>query len=111
MADSDMQSLEKRIEEFGTKSTQILTFLSFAMVVVATLGTTVADSDQKLAMHNALKWWLRALYPVLFGVVPLKDFCPNKWLWYQMIRWLKFFLLWIDVGLIFLGLRQFAHAV
>jgi hypothetical protein len=104
--------IEKRIQELGDKSTQILTFLSFAIVVVATLGTSSSLAPtQKQEMSSAMRWWIAAVFPVLIGIAPLKELAWKKPGWYSFVRWLKFGLLWVSVFLILCGLRQFSHVV
>jgi hypothetical protein len=43
--DNTLKNLSNRITELGEKSTQVLIFLSFALVVVATLGTNIETLD------------------------------------------------------------------
>ncbi len=112
MNNTEVGDLANRIKELGDKSTQILIFLSFALVVVATLGTNPAlGSGQKFAMSLAMRWWLRAVYPVLLAILPVKEFRENNLRWYRIIRISKFVLLWIAIACIFFGARQFAHAI
>jgi H+/Cl- antiporter ClcA len=68
----DKDEISQRIEELGQKSSQILLFLSFAMVSVATLKTVSGASSA--ALDGALLWWKWALLPVLIGVLPMKEF-------------------------------------
>ena len=107
-----VESLAARIKELGDKSTQILIFLSFALVVVATLGANPAlGPSQKSAMSLAMRWWLRAVYPVLVAILPLKEFRENNLSWYRFIRILKFILIWIAILFIFFGARNFSSAI
>jgi hypothetical protein len=104
--------IESRIKELGDKSTQLLLFLSFSFVAVVTMKSDphIAKTQQH-ALTIAMRWWVGALVPILFGVVPLKD-C--KWLnprWYNRIRWLKFVLLWIAIALILFGAGYFASGI
>ena len=86
--------IEARIKELGDKSTQILIFLSFALVVVATLRSNPAlGLEQKTALVAAMRWWMRAVWPVLLGIVPLKEFRENSRTWYRTVRITKVVLL------------------
>ena len=103
----EIEEISKRIEELGNKSSQILLFLSFAMVSVATLKTI---NHAPTALDNALLWWKWALLPVLVCVLPMKEFGWNSLAWYQVIRWIRFGLLWLAVGLIVGGVITFFEA-
>jgi hypothetical protein len=79
MADNSLgresDDLAIRINELSTKSTQLLLFLTFAIVGAATLGTSQSSADQTL-VRGATWWWILAVFPVLLGVLPVKAF---KW--------------------------------
>jgi len=104
--------IEDRIKELGDKSTQLLLFLSFAFVAVVTMK---ADPKivkiQQHALTIAMRWWASALLPILFGVLPLKDFCWRNPLWYNRIRRLKFALLWFAIILIIIGAGYFGCGI
>jgi hypothetical protein len=104
----DKDEISQRIDELGKKSSQILLFLSFAMVSVATLKTI--NDAPTAALNNALLWWKWALLPVLVGVLPMKEFGWKSLAWYQIIRWTRFVLLWLAVGLIVGGVLAFLKA-
>jgi len=104
--------LEARIKELGDKSTQILIFLSFALVVVAALRSNPAlGLEQKTALVAAMRWWMRAVWPVLLGIVPLKEFRENSRTWYRTVRITKVVLLWLAAIFILLGLYRFAYGI
>lgn len=109
MEEPQTEKLSKRIDELGAKSTQILTFLSFVIIADVTLASTTTDATRKLAMSSALKWWLWALYPVILGILPVKEFRADNIRWYQIVRWSKFVLLWAAALLISLGLCRFVR--
>jgi hypothetical protein len=104
----DKDEISERIEELGQKSSQILLFLSFAMVSVATLKTI--SGAPTAALDGALLWWKWALLPVLVGVLPMKEFGWKTQTWYRVIRWTRFVLLWLAVGLIVIGVIDFFKA-
>jgi hypothetical protein len=111
MEKSEIEKLAKRIEELDTKSTQVLTFLSFVIIADATLGNTVTDPGRKLAFTSAMRCWLWALYPVILGILPVRELRSETVRWYRTLHWLKFILLWIAAFFISLGLYRFARVL
>jgi len=99
-----------RINELGTKSTQLLLFLTFAIVGAATLRTAQFPADQAL-VRVATWWWILAVFPVLLGVLPVKDFNWNNRAWYRFLVLVKFLLLWAAVIFSTVGTIQFLRAV
>ncbi len=73
----EKQGLEKRIAELGEKSSQTLLFLSFALVVVATLLPKISSSQQ-MTLRLAMSWWTWALFPVVVGILPVKEIRENN---------------------------------
>ena len=107
-----IRPIEARIKEFGDKATQLLLFLSFSFVAVVTLKSdpNLAKAQQH-ALTVAMRFWVVALVPILGGVVPLKEF---KWLnprWYEVVRCLKFVLLWAAIILILFGAGYFGCGI
>ena len=102
------EEISDRINELGTKSTQILLFLSFAMASVATLKTMA--SAPTVALNSALWWWKLALFPVLVAILPMKEIRWKKLGWYKFIQWTRVVLLWSAVFLIVVGARSFFNA-
>lgn len=105
MADNETDELSQRITELGYKSGQVLLFLSFAMVSAATLEGV--KGEQIPSLNAALLWWKVALFPILLGILPMKEFCWKSLAWYHCIRWLRFGLLWLAVILISIGVSFF----
>ena len=107
--------LKDRINELNAKATQMLAFLSFAIVGAATVEGQKLVTNTVL-VRAAIKWWVLAMFPVLFGVLPVKDFW-GKWLpwsersWLQFMRWLKVFAMIGAVGLSAQGAYRFLQAV
>jgi len=121
--DKRIEDLEKRIKELGEKSSQTLLFLSFALVVVATLKDR-SDPGQQGALRCAMYWWAWALFPVLVGILPLKElsliyqlvcrYPPSRHRtrsWYCFVRWFKVALLWAAIILIVFGACGFIRAI
>ena len=103
--------LSHRINELGLKSGQVLLFLSFAMVSVATLRTVGREPTPQIpALNEALFWWKWALIPVLVGILPMKEAWWHSPSWYQVIRWARVILLWLAVALISRGVYSFFAA-
>src|SRR6185369_4014028 len=72
----ESDDLASRISELGTKSTQLLQFLSFAILGAATLRTEQFPADPTLVCV-ATWWWILAVFPILLAVLPVKDFRWN----------------------------------
>jgi hypothetical protein len=107
-----LEELSKRIKELGNKSTQILIFLSFALVVVATLLTNPnLDSTRRAAITLTMRWWAAAIFPVILGIVPVKEIKWDDLRWYCFVRWIKVGLLWLAAVCIFIGALHFACAL
>jgi len=106
--ESRINLLSERIKQLGEKSTQILLFLSFAMVSVATLEAGGKESVSP-ALNEAFYYWKIALFPVLVSVLPLREFRWQCAGWYKFIQGLRFTLLWIALAIIARGLWSFVH--
>jgi hypothetical protein len=107
--------LLKRIEQLGDKSTQVLIFLSFAFVAVVALKSdkTITESQQK-ALTYAMRFWAIALFFIVLGVLPVRDFvdcAKNKVSWYDRIRWAKVALLVAAIFLILFGAGCFTCGI
>jgi hypothetical protein len=101
----DIEKISKRINELGKKSSQILLFLSFAMLSVVTLET--GKDPPPAALNCALWWWKCALIPILVGILPMKEFIWNSPSWYRFIWVTRVILLWLAVLLIVIGVWLF----
>ena len=102
--------LGTRINELGNKSTQLLLFLTFAILGAATLMTKDGAAQERL-VRAATWWWMCAVFPVLLGVLPVKDFNWNNGRWYRFLVYAKCVLLWASVILSGIGAIQFLRAV
>jgi hypothetical protein len=106
----EVDDLAIRINELSTKSTQLLLFLTFAVVGAATIRTADFPADQGL-VRLATWWWMLAVFPVLLGVLPVKDFKWNNLTWYRVLVRAKCLLLWTAVILSGIGAIHFLRAV
>ena len=78
----ETKELSDRIKELGEKASQLLTFLSLAFVVLVLFETSkgnVLTLHQKNLATIAMRWWMGALFFVLIGVLPWKEFCLFFW--------------------------------
>lgn len=110
MRENNIEKLSERIKELGDKSTQILLFLSFAMVSVAALESVDKLKALLPSLNCALYFWKWALIPTLLGVVPVKEFWWQCTPWYRIVRIGKVVLHYATVILIFLGISFFIKA-
>lgn len=102
--------LSQRINELGDKATQLLTFLSFAIVSGVLLETAqpqLLAPYQRGAIRWAMRFWVMAIFPILINVFPLKDLKWGNARWYDRARWGKFGLLGLSVLLIICGVVEF----
>ena len=106
----ESDDLASRISELGTKSTQLLQFLSFAILGAATLKTEQFPADPTL-VRVATWWWILAVFPILLAVLPVKDFRWNGRTWYRFLVLVKFLLLWMAVIFSGVGAVQFLRAM
>ena len=106
----ESRDLSTRINELGNKSTQLLLFLTFAILGAATLMTKDGAAQESL-VRAATWWWMCAVFPVLLGVLPVKDFKWNSRRWYRFLVYAKCLFLWASVILSGIGAIQFLRAV
>jgi hypothetical protein len=108
--------LKDRIKELGEKSTQVLIFLSFAIAAVVLLGygsdfPSNHEVSNRIVQSGTLKLWVLAIFPVVAGVLPLKEFKRDNRRWYRIVRWFKFALLWVAIGYIIVGAARFLRSI
>jgi len=106
----DLEELSKRIKELGDKATQLLLFLSFAMVSVATLKSSQGINASWYPLDTAFFWWKLALLPTLFCVVPLKEISRKNEKAYSNIIKVKLVFLYLAILLIIIGVGYFIAA-
>jgi hypothetical protein len=107
---AELHDLAMRINELGNKSTQLLLFLTFAVLGGVTLMSRDCAGQERL-VRAATWWWMLAVFPVLFGVLPVKDFNWNNRRWYRFLVCAKCVSLWTAVILSGTGAFQFLRAV
>ena len=106
----ESHELAMRINELGNKSTQLLLFLTFAILGAVTLMTRDCAGQERL-VRTATWWWMFAVFPVLLGVLPVKDFNWNNRRWYRFLVHAKCLFLWMSVIFSGIGAIQFLRAV
>ena len=104
-----VEKLSSRIDELNQKCTQVLIFLSFAIVAVALSSQSPLLENADL-LDKALMRWTVAMFPTALGILPLKDFCEDCLRWYSFVRWLKVVLLWIAVPCVLSGAIDFIRS-
>jgi len=104
-----VERLSSRIDELNQKCTQVLIFLSFAVVAVALSSQSPLLENADL-LGKALMKWTMAMFPTVLGILPLKDFCEDRLRWYSFVRWLKVVLLWIAVPCVLTGAIDFIRS-
>ncbi len=102
---NDADLLSDRINALGKKASQLLLFLSFAMVSVATLEAV--KGERIAVLTDALRWWKFALLPILVSILPMKELSWESVRWYHYIHLLRFWLLVGAVMLILVGVGFF----
>jgi hypothetical protein len=104
-----VERVSSRIDELNQKCTQVLIFLSFAIVAVALSSQSPLLENASL-LDKALMRWTVAMFPTVLGILPLKDFCEDRLRWYSFVRWLKVVLLWLAVPCVFWGAIDFIRS-
>jgi hypothetical protein len=114
ISDVPPQELKDRIKELNEKATQMLLFLSFALVGAATVKQTPLRVDDTL-VRSAMQWWMWAVVLVLFVVLPLKELADlfgwDRKRWYTGLKWGKAIVLAIAVVVSLLGVKAFLRAL
>jgi hypothetical protein len=106
--------LATRLGELNNTASQILIFLSFAIVAAVTfltLNPLTPSSAAKTEIHRALRWWIGAIFPTVVGILPLKEIRDQDVRWYRVLLWVRFVLMWSAIICIFIGAIAFFKAV
>jgi hypothetical protein len=109
-----LKHLQIRIKQLGDKATQLLLFLSFALVAAVLLETSnphLLGRRQTTLLTFAMRCWAGAIFPILVGVLPVKELSDQSEEWYNIVRWSKFVLIWVSIILIILGTIFFVCAI
>ncbi len=109
-ASKELKEVAKRIKELNDKASQMLLFLSFAIVGAATVNAEKLPADPVL-VHWAMQLWVWAVFPVLIGVLPLKEVRWKNKGWYDLVRRIKVRVMQAAVVLSLLGAVQFLRAL
>lgn len=106
-------SLSERINELNDKASQLLLFLSFAIVAAVLLqsNTNVLTASQLSSAKWSLRFWVVSLFPILVSVLPVKDFALDRVKWYRKVQMVKMVLLWVAVFLMVCGAIGFLCAI
>jgi len=100
-----------RLTELNNTSSQILIFLSFAIVAAVTFLSPALEASHRSAVNGALHWWIAAIFPTVIGIIPLKELADESLPWYNFLLWMRYVLLWCDVICILIGAMQFFKAI
>jgi hypothetical protein len=100
-----------RLQELNNTASQILIFLSFAIVAGVTFLTPAMDLSRRTAVHLALRWWIGAIFPTVIGIIPLKEVRDKDLAWYRFLLRMRLLLMWSAIICIFIGAIQFFKAV
>jgi hypothetical protein len=111
--DDRVKRLEKRIKQLGDKASQLLLFLSFALVVAAILESegNALGPLQRMLLTIGMRCWGIAIFPILFGVLPVKEIGGRSEKWYSVVCWSKFVLLWAAIICVIIGTVYFVCAI
>ncbi|SRR5229473_7161578 len=100
----------KRIKELNQKATQVLVFLSFAMVAAVTLRPD-RTNGQDVAVAWAMRWWTGAIFFVILCILPVKEIRADDPRWYQSLRRFKAVVLWLALICLAIGAGWFYKAI
>jgi hypothetical protein len=113
--DTDIQGkltfIASRLQELNNTASQILIFLSFAIVAGVTYLTPSMDLSRRAAVHWALRWWIGAIFPTVIGIIPLKELRDRDVFWYRFLLRMRLVLMWTAIICIFIGAIEFFKAV
>ena len=112
--DTDTEKLSfiaTRLSELNNTASQILVFLSFAIVAGVTYLTPTMDLSRRDAVHLALRWWIGAIFPTVIGIIPLKELRDRDVAWYRFLLRTRLPLMWVAIICIFIGAIEFFRAV
>lgn len=112
-SEAKIKNLEKRIKELNNKASQLLLFLSFALVVAAVLETegNKLGTCQTMLLTFGMRCWAIAIFPVLIGVLPVKEIRERDEAWYVSVQRFKFWTLGTAIVCIMLGTLFFVCAI
>ena len=103
--------IAQHLAELTNSSSQVLIFLSFAIVAAVTFLTPELQALQRGAVNAALRWWIGAIFPTVLGIIPLKVVADESLPWYNFLLWMRYVALWCAIICIFIGAIQFYRAI
>ena len=109
--EAKLSFIATRLRELNDTASQILIFLSFAIVAGVTFLTPAMDLSRRTAVHLALRWWIGAIFPTVIGIIPLKEVRDKDLAWYRFLLRMRLLLMWSAIICIFIGAIQFFKAV
>jgi hypothetical protein len=96
--DADIQGklsfIASRLQELNNTASQILIFLSFAIVAGVTYLSPSLDLSRRTAVYWALRWWIGAIFPTVIGIIPLKEVRDRDLVWYRFLLRMRLLLMW-----------------
>jgi hypothetical protein len=107
--DGESHAVIDRLQELNRKATQLLTFLSFAIVAAILLQTNkmgFLTPCEEVAARYSLRFWVMSLFPILAIVLPIHELVGS-----DRARRVKIVLLWVAVLLVISGATAFLCAV
>lgn len=109
--EAQFQRVSLRLNELSNTSSQILIFLSFAIVAGVTYESSNLDPVRRSALSSALHWWTGAIFPTVVGMIPMKEFNDHSIRWHRFLMWMRFALMWTGCVCIFVGAIYFFKAI
>jgi len=109
--EEQLNRITARLTELNNTSSQILIFLSFAIVAGVTYLTPALDPSRRIALGAALHWWTGAIFPTVIGIVPLKELNDHSLPFHRFLMWTRFVLMWSGIVCIFIGAIYFFRAI
>jgi hypothetical protein len=100
-----------RLQELNNTASQVLIFLSFAIVAGVTYLNPGMELSRRSAVHFALRWWTGAIFPTVAGIIPLKEVRDRDLWWYRFLLRMRLLLMWSAIICIFVGAVEFFRAV
>lgn len=109
--EAKLSFIATRLKELNDTASQILIFLSFAIVAGVTYLALSMDLSRRTAVHYALRWWIGAIFPTVVGIIPLKEVRDRDLAWYRFLLRTRLLLMWSAIICIFIGAIEFFKAV
>lgn len=103
--------VEQRLTELSNTSSQILIFLSFAIVAGVTFLTPGLEASRRIALSDALRWWTAAIFPTVMGIIPLKILANDSLPWYTFVLRMRYVVFWFAIVCILVGALWFYKAI